>query len=71
MSAAVVSIRTPRGPSLTPHELEQMRAEFLVNARALDLTEAEALEQCKRAGIAPFWPVPFGGWSWEVACTTN
>jgi hypothetical protein len=59
-------MRPARTPTLAPHELEQMRADFLVNARALDLTEAEALEQCKRAGIAPFWPVPFEGWRWPA-----
>ena len=36
--------------------------DFLANARALELTEAEGREQCRRAGIAPFWPVPFEGW---------
>ena len=62
MSATILNMRPTRAPALAPHELEQMRTDFLVNARALDLTEAEALEQCRRAGIAPFWPVPFEGW---------
>lgn len=47
---------------MTAFVLSPEALEFMSNARALELTEAEALDVCKQAGIKPFWPVDVEAW---------
>lgn len=37
--------------------LEQLKFEFLKNTQVLELSNEEALQECLRAEVAPFWPV--------------
>jgi hypothetical protein len=36
--------------------LEQLKREFLKNAQVLELSDEEALQECRRAAVRPFWP---------------
>lgn len=42
-------------------ELNQLKIEFLRNAQVLELSNEEALRECLRAEVTPFWPAAAGG----------
>lgn len=41
--------------------LEQLKREFLKNAQVRELSSEEALQECLRAQVVPFWPAPTSG----------
>lgn len=41
--------------------LEQLKIEFLKNTQVLELSNEEALRECLRAEIIPFWPAAASG----------
>jgi len=47
--------------------LEQLKREFLKNAQVRELSSEEALQECLRAQVIPFWPAPTSGPSNRVA----
>ena len=47
--------------------LEQLKREFLKNAQVRELSSEEALQECLRAQVVPFWPAPTSGPSNRVA----
>jgi hypothetical protein len=47
--------------------LKQLKREFLKNAQVRELSSEEALQECLRAQVVPFWPAPTSGPSNRVA----